>query len=140
MKAPREPDLELRGKLVRSLGLLREVLPGSFVERHRRRIGRVLSRRGRRAWATIFFRRSQSAISNHRFTKWTASSNSHVSGWFSGPGRFRGRDHNQKLLQTPDRIRIRGSQRLGPVVAYVSLRFMASQMDSRVFSVAHTAA
>ena len=29
-----EPDLELRGKLVRSLGLLREMLPGSFVERH----------------------------------------------------------------------------------------------------------
>src|ERR1700692_1514794 len=30
-----EPDLELRGKLVRSLGLFREMLPGSFVERQR---------------------------------------------------------------------------------------------------------
>ena len=35
MKAPREPDLELRGKLIRSLGSLREMLPGSFVERKR---------------------------------------------------------------------------------------------------------
>jgi gluconate kinase len=35
MKAPREPDLELRGKLIRSLGLLREMLAGSFVERQR---------------------------------------------------------------------------------------------------------
>src|SRR5260370_42494046 len=35
MKKPREPDLELRGKLVRSLGSLREMLPGSFVERKR---------------------------------------------------------------------------------------------------------
>ena len=35
MKSPREPDLELRGKLVRSLGALREMLPGSFVERKR---------------------------------------------------------------------------------------------------------
>jgi hypothetical protein len=30
-----EPDLELRGKLIRSLGALREMLPGSFVERKR---------------------------------------------------------------------------------------------------------
>src|SRR5260370_1557540 len=35
MKAPDEPDLELSGKLIRSLGLLREMLPGSFVERQR---------------------------------------------------------------------------------------------------------
>src|SRR5215212_7748659 len=35
MKTPREPDLELRGKLIRSLGSLREMLPGSFVERKR---------------------------------------------------------------------------------------------------------
>jgi hypothetical protein len=35
MKPPREPDLELRGKLIRSLGTLREMLPGSFVERQR---------------------------------------------------------------------------------------------------------
>ncbi len=35
MKPPGEPDLELRGKLVRSLGLFREMLPGSFVERQR---------------------------------------------------------------------------------------------------------
>ena len=35
MKPPREPDLELRGKLVRGLGSLREMLPGSFVERKR---------------------------------------------------------------------------------------------------------
>jgi gluconate kinase len=35
MKTPRDPDLELRGKLIRSLGLLREMLPGSFVERQR---------------------------------------------------------------------------------------------------------
>ena len=35
MKSPREPDLELRGKLIRSLGSLREMLPGSFVERKR---------------------------------------------------------------------------------------------------------
>src|SRR5438132_12091286 len=35
MKSPREPDLELRGKLIRSLGALREMLPGSFVERTR---------------------------------------------------------------------------------------------------------
>ncbi len=35
MKSPREPDLELRGKLIRSLGTLREMLPGSFVERQR---------------------------------------------------------------------------------------------------------
>ena len=35
MKPPREPDLELRGKLIRSLGSLREMLPGSFVERKR---------------------------------------------------------------------------------------------------------
>jgi hypothetical protein len=35
MKARREPDLELRGNLIRSLGSLREMLPGSFVERKR---------------------------------------------------------------------------------------------------------
>ena len=35
MKTPPEPDLELRGKLIRSLGALREMLPGSFVERQR---------------------------------------------------------------------------------------------------------
>ena len=35
MKQSGEPDLELRGKLVRSLGSLREMLPGSFVERKR---------------------------------------------------------------------------------------------------------
>jgi gluconate kinase len=35
MKSPGEPDLELRGKLIRSLGLFREMLPGSFVERKR---------------------------------------------------------------------------------------------------------
>jgi hypothetical protein len=28
-----DPDLDLRGRLVRSLGALREMLPGSFVER-----------------------------------------------------------------------------------------------------------
>src|SRR5260370_33875038 len=37
MKPSGEPDLELRGKLVRSLGLFREMLPGSFVERQRAR-------------------------------------------------------------------------------------------------------
>src|ERR1700722_12682020 len=35
MRSPPEPDLELRGKLMRSLGALREMLPGSFVERKR---------------------------------------------------------------------------------------------------------
>jgi gluconate kinase len=35
MKPPRDSDLELRGKLIRSLGSLREMLPGSFVERKR---------------------------------------------------------------------------------------------------------
>lgn len=35
MKQPPQPDLELRGKLIRSLGSLREMLPGSFVERKR---------------------------------------------------------------------------------------------------------
>ena len=35
MRSPSDPDLELRGKLIRSLGLLREMLPGSFVERKR---------------------------------------------------------------------------------------------------------
>jgi len=35
MKPFHEPDLELRGKLIRSLGALREMLPGSFVERKR---------------------------------------------------------------------------------------------------------
>jgi hypothetical protein len=35
MKPPGRPDLELRGRLMRSLGSLREMLPGSFVERQR---------------------------------------------------------------------------------------------------------
>src|SRR6266436_2741446 len=35
MRPPHEPDLELRGQLIRSLGALREMLPGSFVERKR---------------------------------------------------------------------------------------------------------
>ena len=35
MRPPREPDLEVRGQLIRSLGLFREMLPGSFVERQR---------------------------------------------------------------------------------------------------------
>src|SRR5258708_6068974 len=35
MKTPGNPDLELRGGLIRSLGALREMLPGSFVERKR---------------------------------------------------------------------------------------------------------
>jgi hypothetical protein len=32
---PGDPDLETRGRLIRSLGTLREMLPGSFVERKR---------------------------------------------------------------------------------------------------------
>ena len=32
---PGDPDLGLRGRLIRSLGALREMLPGSFVERKR---------------------------------------------------------------------------------------------------------
>ena len=35
MKTSGDPDLERRGKLIRSLGSLREMLPGSFVERKR---------------------------------------------------------------------------------------------------------
>ena len=35
MKKPGDSDLELRGRLIRSLGTLREMLPGSFVERQR---------------------------------------------------------------------------------------------------------
>ena len=35
MRTPSDPDLELRGKLIRGLGSLREMLPGSFVERKR---------------------------------------------------------------------------------------------------------
>ena len=35
MKSPDDPDLQTRGRLVRSLGALREMLPGSFVERKR---------------------------------------------------------------------------------------------------------
>jgi hypothetical protein len=35
MRSPGDPDLQLRGKLIRSLGALREMLPGSFVERKR---------------------------------------------------------------------------------------------------------
>jgi hypothetical protein len=34
-----DPDLQLRGRLLRGLGLLREMLPGSFVE-HQRACGR----------------------------------------------------------------------------------------------------
>jgi hypothetical protein len=33
---PGDPELQLRGRLVRSLGALREMLPGSFVERRRK--------------------------------------------------------------------------------------------------------
>ena len=33
---PRDPELESRGRLVRRLGSLREMLPGSFVERRRK--------------------------------------------------------------------------------------------------------
>jgi hypothetical protein len=32
---PSDPDLQARGRLIRSLGILREMLPGSFVERKR---------------------------------------------------------------------------------------------------------
>ena len=32
---PSDPDLQLRGRLIRSLSALREMLPGSFVERQR---------------------------------------------------------------------------------------------------------
>lgn len=32
---PGDPELETRGRLIRSLGALREMLPGSFVERKR---------------------------------------------------------------------------------------------------------
>ena len=32
---PSDPDLDLRGRLIRSLGALREMLPGSLVERRR---------------------------------------------------------------------------------------------------------
>jgi len=32
---PSDPELETRGRLIRSLGALREMLPGSFVERKR---------------------------------------------------------------------------------------------------------
>jgi hypothetical protein len=32
---PSDPELEARGRLIRSLGTLREMLPGSFVERKR---------------------------------------------------------------------------------------------------------
>jgi hypothetical protein len=32
---PGDPDLQLRGRLIRSLGSLRDMLPGSFVERKR---------------------------------------------------------------------------------------------------------
>jgi hypothetical protein len=33
---PPDPQLETRGRLIRSLGTLRDMLPGSFVERKRR--------------------------------------------------------------------------------------------------------
>ena len=36
MSLPADPDLQTRGRLIRSLGALREMLPGSFVERKRR--------------------------------------------------------------------------------------------------------
>jgi len=32
---PNDPELQLRGRLIRGLGALREMLPGSFVERRR---------------------------------------------------------------------------------------------------------
>lgn len=32
---PVDPDLQVRGRLIRNLGALREMLPGSFVERKR---------------------------------------------------------------------------------------------------------
>src|SRR5438876_4265251 len=35
MRSLDDPDLQLRGKLIRSFGALREMLPGSFVERKR---------------------------------------------------------------------------------------------------------
>jgi hypothetical protein len=35
MQKPSQPDLQLRGRLIRSLGSLREMLPGSFVQRLR---------------------------------------------------------------------------------------------------------
>jgi hypothetical protein len=35
MRSSGDPILELRGRLIRSLGALREMLPGSFVERKR---------------------------------------------------------------------------------------------------------
>jgi uncharacterized protein DUF6788 len=35
MKLPPDPDLQTRGRLIRSLATLREMLPGSFVERMR---------------------------------------------------------------------------------------------------------
>src|SRR5947209_11058941 len=35
MSSDSDPDLHLRGRLIRSLGSLREMLPGSFVERKR---------------------------------------------------------------------------------------------------------
>jgi hypothetical protein len=36
---PTDPDLDLRGRLIRGLGALREMLPGSFVE-HSRKCGK----------------------------------------------------------------------------------------------------
>ena len=36
MKPHADPDLQTRGRLIRGLGTLREMLPGSFVERKRR--------------------------------------------------------------------------------------------------------
>jgi hypothetical protein len=33
---PADPDLDLRGRLIRGLGALREMLPGSFVQRARK--------------------------------------------------------------------------------------------------------
>jgi hypothetical protein len=33
---PTDPELDLRGRLIRGLGALREMLPGSFIERSRK--------------------------------------------------------------------------------------------------------
>ena len=33
---PSDPELDLRGRLIRGLGALREMLPGSFIERSRK--------------------------------------------------------------------------------------------------------
>src|SRR6202521_1098590 len=43
MKSPSDPDLELRGKLIRGLGALREILPVVFVN-HKRACGQPTRR------------------------------------------------------------------------------------------------